>query len=206
MKLSKFLLPVGLLAIVLLGWRVFSAASAPLPEGFPAPTPAGKIEIKHYPAYRAATVPYSGELSEAANRAFGSLYRHISSNDISMTAPVETRYPISTLETSQGGSFAQVGVAYVSFVYHRRNITPEQIEGNIQVEDIPPMTVVSLGMKGSYSYVSYQQSIEQLKEWLAQHSEYTVAGTPRRFFYDSPFVPEPLKRSEVQVPIRPVND
>lgn len=65
--------------------------SCPLPQGFPPPTPESKIEIKHYPAYRCATVRYSRELSMAANSAFNPLYSHISSNNISMTAPVETR-------------------------------------------------------------------------------------------------------------------
>ena len=64
----------------------------------------------------------------------------------------------------------------------------------------------ALGLKGSYDYKSYQQSIEQLQDWLAQHSEYTVVGPPRRFFYDAPYIPEPLKRSEIQVPIRLKND
>jgi HSP20 family protein len=51
----------------------YSATAAPLPEGFPPPTPEGQIEFKQYPAYRSATVRYSGELSMAVNRAFDSL-------------------------------------------------------------------------------------------------------------------------------------
>jgi len=43
------------------------------------------------------TVRYSGELSIAAI----ALHRHISSNNIGMTAPVETRYPVSTLEAGE---------------------------------------------------------------------------------------------------------
>jgi len=49
-------------------------------------------------------VLYSGELSIAANSAFSPLYRHISSNNIGMTAPVETRYPVSTLEAGEMGA------------------------------------------------------------------------------------------------------
>jgi hypothetical protein len=41
-----------------------------------------------------------------------------------------------------------------------------------------------------------------LQQWLAENVEYEAIGTPRRFFYDSPFTPAPLKRSEVQIPIR----
>lgn len=138
----------------------------------------------------------------AANSAFSPLYRHISSNNISMTAPVETRYPVSTLETVEMGAPDERGEAQVSFLYRSTDIYPEQIAQDIQVEEIAPMTVVSLGLKGSYDYKSYQQSIEQLQDWLAQHPEYTVAGSPRRFFYDAPYIPKPVKRSEIQVPIR----
>jgi hypothetical protein len=73
----------------------------PCQKDFPLQHQKGQIEVKQYPAYRSATVRYSGELSMAANRAFDPLYRHISSNNISMTAPVETRYPVSTLEASE---------------------------------------------------------------------------------------------------------
>ena len=41
--------------------------------------------------------------------------------------------------------------------------------------------------------------------WLAQHPEWTVVGSPRRFFYDAPYIPEPAKRSEIQIPIRRVD-
>jgi hypothetical protein len=103
-KLENLLLPVGILAVVAIAFFAYSATAAPLPEGFPPPTPEGQIEVKQYPAYRSATVRYSGELSMAANRAFDPLYRHISSNNISMTAPVETRYPVNTLEAGEMGA------------------------------------------------------------------------------------------------------
>ncbi len=206
MKLENILLPVGILAVVAIAFFAYSAAAAPLPEGFPPPTQQGKIEVKQYPAYRAATVRYSGELSQAANRAFNPLYRHISSNNISMTAPVEARYPVSTLEAGEIGTPDERGEALVSFLYRSTDVYPQEIAQDIQVEDIAPMTVLSLGLKGSYDYSSYQKNIERLREWLAQHPEWTVVGSPRRFFYDAPYVPEPLKQSEIQVPIRRVDD
>ena len=179
--------------------------SAPLPVGFPPPTPAGKIEVKHYPAYRSGTVTYDGQLSQATGAAFDPLYRHISSNNIAMTAPVETRYPLITLQEHGADTADERGQAEVSFLYRSPNIHPQQIAQGIKVEDHAPMTVVSIGIQGSYSYTTYQPNLEQLRSWLAQHPNYTVAGSPRRFFYDSPFVPDPLKRSEVQIPIRQLN-
>ena len=47
-----------------------------------------------------------------------------------------------------------------------------------------------------------QEDVAKLKEWLDSHPEYEIAGEPREFLYDSPFTPAPLKRREVQIPIR----
>ena len=68
---------VGLGALLFWGYR---AASAPLPDGFPLPTAKGDVEIKQYPAYRAATVQVRGDLANAPSRGFSPLFRHISDN------------------------------------------------------------------------------------------------------------------------------
>jgi hypothetical protein len=83
------------------------------------------------------------------------------------------------------------------------NIYPKAIASNIEIEDIPPMTVVSLGLKGGYSYRNYREGLVRLEDWLKQHPEYEIARLPRRFFYDGPYIPDVLKRSEIQIPIRP---
>jgi hypothetical protein len=48
MKPQTILLIVGLSAIPVIGFMAYSSASAPLPNGFPYPTPRGKIEVKKY--------------------------------------------------------------------------------------------------------------------------------------------------------------
>lgn len=202
LNLNAILILLGVAALAAVAVGVYRANSAPLPEGFPPPTPAGKIEVKRYPAYRMATYRYRGKLSQAANRSFSPLFQHISRNEIAMTAPVETRYPSSTWEG--GDKLEEVGEASVSFLYRRTDTYPQEIAQNIEVEDVPPMVVVSLGQQGSYTYESYLENLGRLKDWLAQHPEYRVSGVPRRFFYDGPFVPDALKRSEIQLPLMEV--
>jgi effector-binding domain-containing protein len=202
MKPQTILIIVGLIAIPIVGFMAYSAASAPLPDGFPQPTTAGKIEVKHYPAYRSGTYTYKGKLSQAANESFEPLFRHISSNGIGMTAPVEARYPSITLEELPNGKPDEVGQAEVSFLYRNEAVQPKQIAEDIKVENHPSVKVVSIGVSGPYTYASYQKNLERLRDWLATHPSYVVAGLPRRFFYDSPFTPDAFKRSEVQIPIR----
>ncbi|MEO0432338.1 MAG: heme-binding protein [Cyanobacteria bacterium J06656_5] len=185
---------VGLGALLFWGYR---AASAPLPDGFPLPTAKGDVEIKQYPAYRAATVQVRGDLANAPSRGFSPLFRHISDNSISMTAPVETRYPTATL----GASAIATGDAAVSFLYRSLDVVPEEVAQNVRVEDIPPMVVVSVGMRGGYGYGVYTRGVQQLQDWLAMHPEYEITGPPRRFFYDGPFIPNGLKRSDIQIPV-----
>ncbi|MBE9160284.1 heme-binding protein [Nodosilinea sp. LEGE 06152] len=201
MKLGQSLLMLGVVVVgvgVLAFWA-YSAASAPLPEGFPPPTAEGEIELKQYPAYRAATVQVTGDLANASSRGFSPLFRHISSNDISMTAPVETRYPAATLQ--EGAAVAQ-GEAAVSFLYRSLDIVPQAVAQDVQVDDVPPMTVVSIGVRGGYDYDIYARSIARLRAWLLANPDYAVAGLPRRFFYDGPYVPDPIKRSDIQIPVQ----
>jgi effector-binding domain-containing protein len=196
MKLHYLLLPLGIIAIAWFAIGIYQANSAPLPVGFPATTAPDKIEVKEYPAYRAATYRYSGNLPDAANQAFSPLYQHISSNNISMTAPVETRYPVSTIEGT-----GTTGEATVSFLYRNTDIYPKEIASNITIEDIPRQTVISLGLVGGYSYETYVEGLEKLKNWLSQNPSYKMVGNPRRLFYDGPYKPDIAKRSEIQIPI-----
>ncbi len=121
LKIHHLLILVGIVALAALTIGVYQANTAPLPEGFPEHTAPNQIEVKQYPSYRAATYQTRGELSQAAKGAFSPLYQHISTNNISMTAPVETRYPASTLEGTTSGA------AEVSFLYPSREIVPAEI-------------------------------------------------------------------------------
>ncbi|MEE3718298.1 heme-binding protein [Tumidithrix elongata RA019] len=203
MKLQNLLLTLGLIALPIVIFGIYQQAqqamATPLPVGFPAPTPSDRIEVKQYPAYRSGTYVYEGKLEDATGNAFNPLYNHISSNNIAMTSPVEARYPTETLDRK-----VDRGIAQVSFLYRSTDIVPQQVAKDIKVEDHPPMLVVSIGIQGAYSYTSYQDNLAKLQRWLAEHPEYQAIGEPRRFFYDSPFTPAPLKRSEVQIPIRAI--
>jgi len=201
MKLTTLLIILSAIAIPITIFAVNKAMSAPLPVGFPAPTAHNNIEVKQYPAYRSGTYTYEGNLGEATSASFNPLFRHISNNNISMTAPVEARYPLETIDQP-----LQKGKAKVSFLYNNNSINPLQISQDIQVEDHAPMLVVSLGVHGAYGYDQFQENITKLKQWLSNHPEYKIAGEPREFLYDSPFTPAPLKRREVQIPVQIVSD
>jgi effector-binding domain-containing protein len=169
--------------------------SAYLPSGFPEPAEIGTIKIKQYPHYRAVTYTHTGDLRQATGVAFNPLFQHISSNQIAMTTPVEARY------TEISGQVGGVVQAEVSFLYPTPNITPDSINSVVSVTNTPPMTVVSIGIQGAYTWESYEQNLQKLQDWLQEHPEYVIVGPPRRFFYNSPMTAEAIKISEVQIPI-----
>ncbi|MEM9187389.1 MAG: heme-binding protein [Planctomycetota bacterium] len=167
-------------ARAMLGFRPL--AEAPLPEGFPAFTPVGVIEVKKYPAYRKASGP-----------GFWPLFQHIKAENIPMTAPVEM--------TRAGRN----GQRPMAFLYQNTSVGKTGDAGGVVVADAEPTMAVSLGIRGRMSQASTIDAKKRLDGWLADHPEYRRATmTPFRLFgYSSPMVPDADKYWEAQVLIEP---
>jgi len=162
---------------------------SPQPEGFPEPTAVGEIVVKDYPAYRSAKVA-RGEANR--NSMFRSLFRHITRNDVSMTAPVEMTYD-------------EDGPTSMSFLYGSLEIGEPGEDGVVEVADQAAATVVAIGVRGSYTQQRYEENLALLTKWLAANADqWEVVGEPRQLSFNSPFVPGVMKYSEVQIPIRAV--
>jgi len=163
---------------------------APLPQGFPPPGEVGQIVVKEYPAYRAART--SMTTTSDNNSAFGKLFRHISANDVKMTAPVEMTY-----ERQTGTPIS------MAFLYEQPTLGTSRMDGEIEVVDLPAVTVVSVGVRGSYSDANRDEAVQKLRAWIESHkAEYEIAGEPRVMGYNSPFVLPMLRFSEVQIPVK----
>lgn len=164
---------------------------APLPEGFPEPMPVGEIGIKVYPAYRMARAVDGDE-----GRAFNQLFAHIQRNNIEMTAPVEM-----TMDKNEAGEMRSLDMA---FLYQSRELGKPGVDRSVKVQDISPLTTVSLGMRGSTDRKRIADAEKRLSAWLTAHAnEYVAAGSVRVMGYNSPFVPESLRYFEVEIPIKP---
>lgn len=157
---------------------------ANLPEGFPAPTPVGAYEVKQYPAYRVARADTSG------NGAFWQLFMHIKKHDIPMTAPVEMTYD------DQG---AEVDMAFMYEHVRQGTTGPDE---QVEVLDVAPMLVVSVGCRGWSSSTRVDQARAELLAWIDAQPELVVDGPARRFGYNGPSVRGERRFFEVQVPVR----
>ena len=160
---------------------------AELPVGFPAPTPVLEIEVKQYPAYRMASAPSGG-----MGGGFWTLFRHIESQEIAMTAPVEMTY-------TEGMAPREERMA---FLYGSMEIGETGRDGQVEVVDVEPARVVSLGCRGRMTRERVAQAQAELELWLVSSGTWEVAGPLRSMGYNSPMVPAARSYFEVQVPVR----
>ena len=163
---------------------------APVPAGFPAPSPVGVVEIKKLPVYRMAKVANSG----LGGNNFFTLFNHIKKNKIEMTAPVEMTM------AEKNGKYTESSMA---FLYQETTLGKVGPQGNIAVLDTKECMVASIGMRGSPS----SENIESAKRWLIEKIKnapeaYEVAGELKVMGYNSPFMPEKLRYYEVQLPLK----
>jgi hypothetical protein len=162
---------------------------AEMPKGFPGYTPVGQIEVKQYPTYRKATASGMAE--------FWTLFNHIKQNHVEMTAPVEMDYGEPQVQKPVEKS--------MSFLYGEADQGTAGKQGSVVVSDVPAMSVVSIGCRGSRTSKSVAEACRKLMDYLAEHkNEYTSAGPVRVMGYNSPFVPRDKNFFEVQIPIKVV--
>jgi hypothetical protein len=175
------------------GKKPWMFSEANLPVGFPQPGPINEVVIKDYPAYRLAKVTSSGK----ENGMFMQLFRHIERNEIAMTAPVEMSWH------AENGRLEKTPET-MAFLYAAPTIGQaggDPKDPRVVVDDIQPIKVVSIALRGSYDTSTFERGYKQLQAWLAAHPEWVATGEPRTMAYNSPFVPGFAKVSEVQVSI-----
>jgi hypothetical protein len=167
---------------------------AKLPQGFPRATPLGEIRVKSYPAYRAATA----EMGDGADSAFFSLFRHITANQIAMTAPVEITYDSKSRSTDPRKSS-------MSFFYEHPDLGRSGVRDSVSVIDGTPQLFLSIGMRGDMTGEALAKGRGFLRTWLKAHAdEYRDTGHLRVLGYNSPMVLPTLRYFEVQLSIERV--
>lgn len=163
---------------------------APLPNGFPTPTPVGEIRVQQYPKYRQAQT----DMTFIEGRAFLTLFNHIQRREIAMTAPVEMTY------AAAGGTVLQK--SGMSFLYRSTEQGELGNHGKVQVVDIPAQMAVSMGIRGEATTERIMETKRRLEGWLKTHgNEYEEAGALRVMGYNSPFVSNSKRFMEVQIPV-----
>ncbi len=173
---------------------------APLPIGYPAPTPPGAIDLKSYPSVRRAEISAKGNPSIGMFSSFFPLFNHIKSREIAMTSPVEMDYR-GMLEKNSNQLNDQNGSWTMSFLYRTSDMGPTGADGVINVVDTAPVTVLSIGLNGPYGIKKANEGLTILNTWLKEHPIWHATGDPRTFSYNGPAIRNADKWGEVQLPI-----
>jgi hypothetical protein len=172
---------------LLLALLSLSAMSPAVELAYPKTDPA-VCEVKDLPASRLMVARSEAGYFSGNNRMFGKLFRYIQSNRIPMTAPVEARI-------QPGVMIFHCDVASAA----REDLRPTP---EVTLEQAPARTVAAIGIRGSYTEKAYRDNLARLRAWLATQPGVIEAGEPYAVYWDSPFVPGFLKRSEVHIPVR----
>jgi hypothetical protein len=163
---------------------------APLPEGFPEPTPVGEIRIKKYPSYRLART----EMAGVESGAFWTLFTHIKKKDIAMTAPVEMTYKADEDKLQPQA---------MAFLYRSVKQGQTGKDAKVEVIDVPATMALSFGMRGDVTKARLAEAKVHLDTWLRNNaSEFEASGPLRVMGYNSPFVAAGRRFTEVEIPVR----
>lgn len=156
---------------------------ASLPEGWPMPGPYDKVSKKEYPIYRAAYTSGTGE-----GRSFWTLFSHIKSHDIPMTAPVEMEM------TEVDG---EMEMTTMGFLYQNPKVGEEGMDGEkVKVMTVSAMTVLSytwMGPNNDSALATAKAALDaELEKQGAKALGFRVLG------YNGPSVPKAKRTHEMQ--------
>jgi SOUL heme-binding protein len=160
----------------------------------------GAIEVRDYPDLIVAQTEDQGQRDAALGDGFDALAAYIfgtsrgrddtgSPHEIAMTAPVLS-------DRAEAGSWR------TRFVMPRGetlDTLPEPGPG-VSIQPLPARRVAAIKFSGLADDALLAAHERDLRAWLLQRS--LLPAAPAEYaFYDSPFVPGPLRRTEVLIPL-----
>ena len=150
-------------------------------------TPVGEIKVLQLPARTALEANTGQSYFSENNGLFRTLFRYISKHDLSMTTPVEAEIEPGKMRFFVGGKDANKSRPTTDLV---------------TVKELKPMQVLAIGIRGSYDEENFLENRDRLFLWIEEQATYELAGEPYAVYWDGPYIPWFLKRSEIHLPIR----
>ncbi len=166
----------------------------------------GDFEIRRYPPMLLAetVVTNARDRKQALEKGFRLLAEYIFAKSrpgqkIAMTAPV-----LSDHRQGEGVSASDEGgdgwrVRFIMPRTYTRDTLPSAPAG-IGITELPGRRVAAVRFAGLASDAVLQQKEAELRSWLDTRGE-VETGRVEYAFYDAPFIPGPLRRNEVLIPL-----
>lgn len=198
-----------LIALLLLGLGAGAAMAVETPR-YEVELKDGPFEVRVYPPLLAAEVAVEGEREAAINRGFRLLADYIfganrSRAKVAMTAPV-TQTPSEKIamtapvtQTPQGGERSW-SVRFIMPAQYTRATIPEPLDPAVRLVEEPARRVAALRFSGFSTADRLARKSAELE--AAIRAKGLKPSGPITFaFYDPPWTPPFLRRSEVMAPL-----
>jgi effector-binding domain-containing protein len=167
------------------------------------------FEIRDYAPHIVAEVVVEGNLEEAGNKAFNSLFRYISGdnrsrNKLAMTAPV-SQVPLGqkidmTAPLEQRRVDNKWAVSFMMPVSYTLESLPEPDDPKVKLRQIPARRIAIVRYSGFWSEKVYLRYKLELESWI-QKNGLTIEGDPVWARYNPPFTLWFIRRNEILIPV-----
>ncbi len=152
-------------------------------------------EIRDYDSHLVAETTVEGDFDSTGNVAFGRLAgfifgRNSASQKMNMTVPV-THLPLP-----EGGHRYRF---MMERAYTEESL-PSPVDGTVTVVRVPAGHYAAARYRGGRGEARFRRAAADLLAALARDG-IEVTGEPEAAVYDGPFVPAPIRRNEVLVPV-----
>ena len=169
------------------------------------------VEVREYaPMLVAEVVVATDDFDRAGNLGFQPLADYIFGNNtkrerIGMTAPVTQARDGErigmTAPVTQSGSAQGWVVGFVMPARYTAETLPLPRDPRIRINEVPARNVAAIRFSGRWSTIRYAENLRVLERELAEAGWVAVAE-PQAAQYNAPWVPGPLRRNEVLLPVR----
>ena len=150
-------------------------------------TPVGQIKVLNLPKRVALEASTNLSYFDENNGLFRKLFRYIGANDISMTTPVE----------------ADISPGKMRFFVGNKDLKKKFGDSEqVTVKNLPPTKVISIGIRGGYTEKRFRENEQKLLDWLTDNKAFIKSGDAYGVYWNGPFVPSFMKRSEVHLPVK----
>ncbi len=155
----------------------------------------GAFELRDYAAMTIAETLVQKDFDSAGNSAFGTLFGYISGKNeprqkIAMTAPV-------LQQADANGSFR---VGFIAPSTYSLRTAPAPADARVQLRERPPQRMAVVRYSGRWTEKNYREHENRLLEWMKVR-KLTATGPAVYARYNAPFMPWPMRRNEVMVPV-----
>jgi hypothetical protein len=169
-----------------------------------------KFEIRNYAPHVLAETIVEGDLEQAGNKAFRTLFRYISGENrtgskVAMTAPVsqEPKGEKIKMTAPVGQQRVQERSWSVSFMMpssYTLETLPEPEDPKVTLRQVPARPIAAVRYSGFWSEKGYRRNKSELESWIHEKG-LKIVGDPIWARYNPPWTPWFLRRNEILIPV-----